>query len=198
MKQYMFLLFFICTVLIFSACSSSDKYRLSGSVFIHDKDFPELPKYSEWGYNTFGTYIDRTPFVSDNYTMPVKIIVESDTCRIGFSGQYLNKATLTFHLPHFTPENYSALSALNNKTISLMEPSCMVTFTNNNKTDTLNITEGSLTFKRVQKLLVDKEEMKSVLSGTFSMKTSIAGEPVTIGNGRFDVTVGEVNFFKKR
>ena len=193
MKQYAFLLFIVCTALFFFACSKSDEYRLSGSVFIPDEDFPELPKYSEWGYNTFGAYIDRTPFFSDNYIMPVKIIVESDTCRIGFSGKM---GTLTFHLPDFVPENYSDLLALNGKSYPLIQSSCMVTFTNNEETDTLNITEGTLTFKRVQKLLVDKKEMKSVLSGTFSMKTSINGEPVSIGNGRFDVTVGEINFFK--
>ncbi len=195
MKQYASLLFFVFTVLIFSACSQSDEYRLSGSVFIPDEDFPELPKYSEWGYNTFGAYIDRTPFVSDNYTMPVKVIVESDTCQIGFRGK---NAALAFHLPDFAPENHSGLLALNGKTYPLTQSSCMVTFTNNKKTDTLNITEGSLTFKRAQKLLVDKKEMKTVLSGTFSMKTSIGGEPVSIGNGRFDVTVGEINFFKSK
>ena len=61
-----------------------------------------------------------------------------------------------------------------------------------NKVETNNVQDMS------KPVVVDKEEMKSVLSGTFSMKTTIAGEPVTIGNGRFDVTVGEINFFKKR
>lgn len=201
MKQHIIILFFVCTAFL-GACSSSDEYRLSSSVFIEDPDFPGLPIYSELGYNTFGMYIDRRLFVSDESLMPVKVITKPDTCRIEFTGRYGNAASsredaaLTFHLPGYVPENIFALLSLNGKTYSLTDTPCKVTFAYERKTDTLRIIEGSLTFKRVQKLLVDKEEVKSVLSGTFSIKGEIADKPVFIGNGRFDVSVGENNFFK--
>ncbi|MDO5522855.1 MAG: hypothetical protein Q4G48_02285 [Bacteroidia bacterium] len=198
MKHYIFPAM-VCLVLIFSACSQSDDFRLSSSIFIHDDAHPGLPIYSEWGYNTFGAYFDRTPFVSDNYLMPVKVTVKPDTCQIAFTGKLQSKneeATLTFHLLNYQPNNFFDLLSLDKKTFSLVDEEIIVTFLQDKKIDTLNVMEGELSVKRAQKLLVDKEEKKVVLSGTFSMKAAIGNEPVSINNGRFDVSVDNINFFK--
>lgn len=62
----------------FMASCSMDDVELSRTVFIEDRTSPGLPVYSEWGYNTFGAYIDRVPFVSGEEE-PAKVYVNSDT-----------------------------------------------------------------------------------------------------------------------
>ena len=64
-----------------ASCSSAD-FELSKTVFVEDVDYPGLPIYSEWGYNTFGAYIDRSVFTSNSYELPTKIIVNSDTFKL--------------------------------------------------------------------------------------------------------------------
>ena len=43
--------------IILASCSK--EFELDKSVFIPDKDYPDLPAYTEWGYNTFGALYDR-------------------------------------------------------------------------------------------------------------------------------------------
>ena len=73
----------------FMASCSMDDVELSRSVFIPDRTSPGLPEYSEWGYNTFGAYIDRVPFVSGEEE-PAKIYVNSDTLHFFLKGIYRN------------------------------------------------------------------------------------------------------------
>lgn len=198
MKYTQFTILVVFISLVFASCNSSDDFRLSQSVFIHDKDYPGLPIYSEWGYNTFGAYFDRTPFISDNYLMPVKVTVKTDTCQLAFTGRMQSKTddiSLMFYLPGYQPKTFFDLLSLNNKSFNLSDYSTMVTLRESGRTDTLQVTEGELNIKRAQKLLVDKEEKKVVLSGIFSIKATIDGEPVSINNGRFDVSVDGINFF---
>ena len=73
---------FIPLIILFTlllACEKAEDYSLSQTIFIEDSYYPGLPIYSEWGYNTFGAYIDRKPFISTDYDLPVKIIVNTDT-----------------------------------------------------------------------------------------------------------------------
>ncbi|MDO5663722.1 MAG: hypothetical protein Q4G63_00520 [Bacteroidia bacterium] len=201
MKYIHFALLFIFATLVFTSCNNSDDFKLSQSVFIHDTDYPGLPIYSEWGYNTFGAYLDRTPFISDNYLMPVKVMVKPDTCLLAFTGRTQVKyeeATLTFYLLNVQPKTFFELLSLDKRTFDLSDKHTIVSFRNGTKTDTLRVTEGVFVIKKAQKLLVDKEEKKVVLSGTFSMKASTGKEPISINNGRFDVSVDDVNFFGKR
>lgn len=198
MKHFVFLVIF-SLLIAFSACNEADDFRLSSSIFISDKDYPDLPIYSECGYNTFGVYFDRTPFISDNYLLPVKVVVDADTCCIGFTGKYRfdnAEATLTFHLAGYAPKTYSDLLQLNKRKIQLTSDECLVTFRKGNNTDTLRITKGELEIKRAQPLIVDKEELKSVLSGLFSFTAIYKDVPVSVNFGRFDVTVGSMNFFE--
>ena len=54
--------------------SCDNEYELDKSIFIPDKDYPSLPAYTEWGYNTFGALYNREPFVNSDFSIPTKII----------------------------------------------------------------------------------------------------------------------------
>jgi len=192
MKKYIILPLVIFTLLI-SSCS--EDYQLQKSVFVEDVNNPELPIYSEWGYNTFGVYIDRQPFISNSSDLPAKIIVNKDTFNLVLKGTMNNRdVTMKFSIIGYSPADYTDLISLNDSTFNLTSNKCIVTMT----TDTikkLNIFEGKLFFKRAQSLYVDKEYMESILSGTFSFKTFINGEPIAVSNGRFDFGIGYENFY---
>ena len=189
-------LFFLSILFIFSGGCSTD-YQLHRSVFINDKNNPGLPEYSEWGYNTFGTYIDRKVFVSDEYNQPGKIIINNDSCHLLLSGRSnTENISLEFAFKGYSPADYSGLISLNNTTFDLKGKDCIVLLNDSKGSRKLTVYEGSLFFKRVQKLYVDKVLTESILSGTFDFKTIINGEPVTFSNGRFDLGIGNDNFFK--
>lgn len=185
----------VSIIALFSSCDSAD-FELSKSVFIEDYDYPGLPVYSEWGYNTFGMYIDRGVFVSSEEVFPVKIIVNPDTMNITFSGRYNEvPATLRISLIGYAPADYPELIGLNDSVVDLKDSNCIVTLKYANETTTLKIIQGSIVFKRVQNLYVDKEFAKTILSGTIAFKTFMSNEPVAITNGRFDLGVGYENFY---
>ena len=192
MKKFNLIL--LLAVGLFSGCNFGD---LNSSTFIEDKNNPGLPEYSEWGYNTFGAYIDRSPYVSIYNDMPAKIIITADTFNLRFSGRWKGEPlTLKFSIKGYNPKNYLALTNLNDSTINLTAPNNKVTLIYLGKSQVLNVYEGELYFKRVQKLYVDTESTETILSGTFNMKTFIEDEPVAISNGRFDLGIGFDNFYK--
>lgn len=193
MKKYI-ILPLIILVLIISGCS--DDYQLQKSVFIADVNNPGLPIYSEWGYNTFGAYIDRKPFISNNSDLPAKIIVNKDTFNLILKGTIdYQSATLKFSILGYSPTAYTDLVSLNDSTIDLTSNKCIVTLTRDTTIRRLYVFEGELTFKRAQSLYVDKELAESILSGTFKFKTFIDREPIAISNGRFDFGIGYENFY---
>jgi hypothetical protein len=59
----------------------------------------------------------------------------------------------------------------------------------------VKILSGSLYFKRVQNLSVDKRPIEAILSGYFEFQAIIRDEPVTVSEGRFDLGIGSDNFF---
>jgi len=178
-------------------CYNEKDFELNQSVFIEDPLYPELPIYSEWGYNTFGVYVDRKPFVSREYIMPVKIIVNSDTLNINLNGMFNGRQTsLKFSIKGYSPNNYDELSVLDDVHIDLSGENVKTYFTYGDKTYQLDIIDGDIHFKKFQKLMVDKEFMKSILSGTFKFRTIIDNEPIAFANGRFDLGIGYDNFFK--
>jgi hypothetical protein len=190
-----FLLIALVSSLLFSSCSSAD-FELSKSVFIQDYDYPGLPIYSEWGYNTFGMYIDRGIFVSSEVILPAKIIVNPDTFNITFSGKYNNNpASLRISLIGYAPDDYPDLVELNDSVFDLKSSNCIVMLKHANMTKTLNIIQGNIAFKRVQNLYIDKEFTKTILSGTIEFKTFLDNEPVAISNGRFDLGIGYESFY---
>jgi hypothetical protein len=193
------------SILIISAvltgCSSSD-LELQKSVFIPDPEFYELPQYSEWGYNTFGAYFDRQAFVSNDYEIPVKVVVTGGKTAFLFQGWWsgggyygYGNMTMTISLNNFVPENYHDLMVLNDSVIDLKNPDCSVAI----KVDTIQydvaILNGSFHVKRSQNLIVDGEQAEVILSGYFDFQLLLNDEPTTVTNGRFDIGVSDDNFF---
>lgn len=190
------ILLFALILIVSGACKKQDEYLLSQSVFIEDPYNPGLPIYSEWGYNTFGAYYDRAPFRSNDDVVPAKVFVNNDTLHFLLQGSYqYGNMSLKFSFKGYSPQNEYELTMLNNIVINLKDPGNSVTMRLNGTTYNLNIIEGELHFKKAQKLFVDNELYKTILCGTFRLKTFFNNEPVSIYNGRFDVGIGYENFF---
>ncbi|MGI6479785.1 MAG: hypothetical protein ACOX0M_10150 [Salinivirgaceae bacterium] len=197
MKTYIHLTLIVILSFLLFGCYNEKDFELNQSVFIEDSLYPELPIYSEWGYNTFGVYIDRKPFVSREYITPVKVIVKSDTLHFNLNGTFNGKQTsLKFSIKGYSPNNHDELSVLNDVRINLSGENVETYFTNGDTTYHLDILDGEIHFKKFQKLMVDKEFMKSILSGTFKFRTVLNNEPTAFANGRFDLGIGYDNFFK--
>lgn len=170
---------------------------------IYDKEFPELPAYSEWGYNTFGAYYDREVFISNNVTVPAKVIVTNNEMSFLLDGQNGSsfdygdypEMTMTLIMPGFTPENYQDLLVLNDTIFDLTNPAYEIIVSIDMVNYTAEILSGAFNFKRAQNLLVDTQQIEVILSGYFEFTALIGGNPVTVSNGRFDVGIGTDNFY---
>lgn len=188
--------------MIASGCTKDNE--LKKSIFIRDSEYPDLPKYSEWGYNTFGAYYDRKAFVSNDNEVPAKIIVANNLTSFVLTGQdgaysYYSssnsKMSITFKISGFLPQNYKELIEFNDTIFDLRNSSYQVLVTTGTVTDTATIIEGGLTFKRAQNLIVDTKQEEVILSGYFEFKALINKEPITLSDGRFDVGISSDNFY---
>lgn len=196
MKISRFIYLFILIPVVLSSCSKMEEFNLTGTVFIEDPYYPGLPVNSEWGYNTFGAYIDRKPFVSTSDDLPVKIIVNSDTLHMTLRGRMGSQnVDLRFSIKGYSPATYSDLTDIDNKTFNLKESGCAVTLKIGDVTTVLNLIEGELKVKRVQRLYVDEEPTRTIISGEFNLKTFLNNEPIAISYGRFDLGIGYENFY---
>lgn len=186
-------------ILIFlSACLESDLQR---SIFFEDPEFPGLPKYSEWGYNTFGAYFDGQPFISNNAETPITVVDQNENTSFRFSGQrgLSNFGTgesfsISFTLAEMHPETYEDLVVLHNSSWNLANENVEVIVIEGHSRDTLDVLNGSLTFRRAQYLIVDQKAEEVILSGVFEFQAVRQGVLVTVSNGRFDVGVDDDNF----
>ena len=173
--------------LILASCQKMEDYNLTSTIFIEDSYFPGLPIYSEWGYNTFGAYIDRKPFVSTYYELPAKIFVNTDTLHLILRGQMgYDNVDLKFSIKGYSPATYSELTELDGHIINLKESGRAVTLKVGNVTTELNLIEGEIEFKRIQ---------RTIVSGYFNLKTFLNNEPIAISYGRFDLGIGYENFY---
>ena len=190
--------------IILASCSK--EFELDKSVFIPDKDYPDLPAYTEWGYNTFGALYDRELFLYNNSSVPAKVINtagKTSFTLIGHKGQSgysysnnENSMSLNFDLYGFQPASFSNLMALNDTIIDLTSPLCKVSLMVDTIKYQVAVLNGTLNFKRAQNLIVDKQQIEVILSGTFEFQALIDNEPTSITAGRFDVGIGTDNFFK--
>ena len=194
-------------ILLIILCSCSKEYELDKSIFIPDKDYPGLPAYSEWGYNTFGALYDREPFVNTDLSVPVKVICTGGKTSFSLKGhmgesQYYyyvstgEPVILNFDLLGFIPASLSDLVELNDTIIDLTNPLCKVSLTLDTIKYDLTVLNGALNFKRAQVLIVDKQQYEIILSGIFDFQTLINNEPTSVSNGRFDLGIAYDNFFK--
>jgi hypothetical protein len=185
----------ILVLIIASSCELED-FFLSETIFIEDPYYPGLPIYSEWGYNTFGAYIDRKPFISTSGDLPIKVIVNSDTVNMIFRGRMgSSNVDLKFSIKGFAPQTYYDLTELDNITFNLKEIGRAVTLKVGNETTELDLIEGEFVIKRVQRLYVDEELSRTIMSGYFNLKTFLNNEPISISQGRYDLGIGYENFY---
>ncbi len=199
MKNKLFLFTLLLLAVITLSCSKD--HELKESYFVPDPDNPELPAYSEWGYNTFGCFYDRQTFIYDDYTVPLKVIVNDSGTSFDFAGKlsgtdyYNGKMTLRIKFSDFKPTHYSELADFNQQVVNLEDSAIKVSVILNNVESNVEIISGSIEFKRAQLLRVDEEELETILSGYFDFKAIINGVPITVSDGRFDVGVGNDNFY---
>lgn len=185
----------ILSVFMLVACEKSTD--LDDSIFIPDEDNPELPEYSEWGYNTFGAFYDREAFVSNDFVVPLKIVTESGNTSFIFQGDLdHDRMSIELIMPGFSPATYADLQTISGKTYDLKASGWSVKVVIDGDNKTAEILEGDIVFKRVQKLNVDEKEKQSIISGTFEFKLKVNSVPVNVTDGRFDAGVGKDNFFK--
>jgi hypothetical protein len=184
--------------LLASGCDSSN--NLYDSIYIFDEVYKDLPAYTEWGYNTFGAYYDRDVFISGSRT-PAKILVKNNKTVLSLAGHvtgdyyYDPDMTLKFVFAGYSPSKYADLINLNDSTIDLTNPKIKVCIVAGGAEDTLDVLNGELFFKRVQHLYVDKKSTEAILSGYFHLQIMKDGTPETISNGRFDLGIGNENFY---
>jgi hypothetical protein len=185
--------FLLISALIVSCADDADLHR---TIFIRDKIHPDLPQYSEWGYNTFGAYINDEVFVSgDYYWDPASVSPSETSMIISFHGEKRSpeKDTtdmiLSFSIPRNSQGNGQYLLALNDSVIDLKAHSVQVLIISDMTTYPVVIQSGELFFQRVQNLVVDNKPQETILSGTFEFQGTMDGNPVSVTLGRFDVGV---------
>jgi hypothetical protein len=194
--------FALCLMIAFvTACDTESE--LKKSVFIEDPHADGLPLYSEWGYNTFGAYYDRTVLRSNDFDTPAKIIADNEATIFSLEGERINggygagePVKLDFILPGIMPATYEELVSLHDTSFDLMTDDVRLLVTIDGVTAEAQILQGDLTFIRAQNLVVDAVPMEVILSGRFNVKFIADQVSVDISDGRFDVGVGPDNFFR--
>lgn len=194
----------LSTAILFLAGCSKDN-DIHDSVFIQDSEHIDLPAYSEWGYNTFGAYYDRIPFIYNDERIPAKVLVTDNSLSFILEGQkgenyYYSgirsrEMSVSFKISDTAPEQYTDLINLNNTNFDLTDPSSQLLITVDTIQYAATIISGELFFKRAQNLRIDGEQTEVILSGYFEFQALINNLPVTVSDGRFDVGIGADNFY---
>lgn len=193
----------ICLIILVGMFGCETEQKLEKSVFISDSMNPELPVYSEFGYNTFGAYFDRAPFVSEEFETPGKIVVAEGDTQFILKGlrksQYANEPMqLKFTISDLNPVDLTGLATLHQRSIDLVSEQVGVTVTLGTGSPELpvEVIEGTLTFIRYQNVFVDLLPQQVILSGEFALQFTLEGQPVAIKSGRFDLGISPGNFFR--
>ena len=184
---------------------SCRKEIMDKTIFIPDENDPNLPAYTEWGYNSFGAKYGYDYFLvsTSNKTSSIITLNPITPCTIKHSNQRIqfllrgtlrngNEMSLLFTFPLIAqisgyydlvklPKEEIVLSAANNCTVSI---------------DNVPLQEldGKLHFKRVQILSIDGTMERAILSGTFEVNFKKGGENERISNGRFDMGITNKEF----
>jgi len=190
------IIFIISAIFFLSNCSKDAS--LEKTIFFPDPEFPDLPMYTEWGYNTFGAFYDRQVFTSTNNIVPLKVIVKNDTTFFRFNGRLndYKEMSITFTMNDFLPNVYDELIQLDQKILDLKDIRYGIVIKIEGKTQNMKLLGGMLEFKKAQKLIVDKKAEEVILSGIFQFQIVIDDEPFTISRGRFDQGISYDNFFR--
>lgn len=193
MKKALFIL--LATFAI--GCSRSSE--LSDSINISDNEYPDLPAYSEFGYNTFGANYDRSVFIYSSKITPLKVIQTDSTLTFLFqgangtySGDYIS---YSFIIPETNVKTYQDLLAYDDTVIDLANDSIVVEMISDGNNQVIDIIDGEIHFKRSQKVFVDDIEEQVILSGYFNFNYIVNNIPSKMTDGRFDLGVNETNFY---
>ncbi|MBP5667855.1 MAG: hypothetical protein J6X32_06885 [Salinivirgaceae bacterium] len=203
------------TLMIFavaaSLLASCEKYdHIDNSIWINDPDDICLPKYSEWGYNTFGAVMGRRSyFVSSWLETPCSMEWHNNDSTLEFTmnGCKAYKATvsgseyrayddddmsLTIIFPRDSIiDSCQKLYLLNGERIILTNPAIKILVKNGDNAPELvtDIRSGELFFKRVQMLYIDEKFEEAIVSGTFEIRYVKNGEKCELTDGRFDLGI---------
>lgn len=193
---------YLILALAAALCGCSRESDLKKSIFIPDPEDANLPSYTEWGYNTFGAYINRDIFIYSDSQIPLQIAVKGNTTAfqlVGKTGDYLTSKTstsLSFQLTNIAPTSPEGLDVLNKRVFQLTDPAVEVYLEQNGRRSKLAIRTGTLTFERVQRVTIDRKYSQMILSGYFDISATLNGGPITISDGRFDVGIRDgYNFY---
>ncbi len=193
MKKLVFVLF------IAFAFSCSKEADLSDSIYIYDSEFPDLPAYTEWGYNTFGANYDRGVFVYSSNEIPLKVTTKDNKLTFifqGIDGNYSNNdLALKFIISDSNVNVYKDLLVYNDSVIDLSSQEVEVQMVTEGVSETIDVLEGELYFKRSQNVFVDDIEYEIILSGKFNLKFIENEIPSNISDGRFDFGINDDNFY---
>ncbi|MBO7497393.1 MAG: hypothetical protein J6T98_12660 [Salinivirgaceae bacterium] len=209
MKKTLILCMAAC---LFAACEDN----LERSIWISDPDDFNLPKYTEWGYNTFGAKMDGSYFLSCWRENPCSMEWHANDSTLEFTMNgcqtlndymvfdgYITKKdymSLTIIFPcDSVIDNYKKLYLLDGKTIDLTDTTVKVLVTlesHNYWTEPItDIRSGELCFKRIQNLYVDGKFEESIVSGTFDIRYVKDGEKTRMSDGRFDIGINQSFFW---
>ncbi|MBR6251903.1 MAG: hypothetical protein IKR17_12045 [Bacteroidales bacterium] len=192
MKTSYLYIFITAALATLSACSND----LEKVIWVSDDTDSDLPAYTEWGYNSFGAYVNNRAFTSNRYSeIPTMCFVTSAE-HLTFCMENSNHhdfspdiVKLSFRFPYKRINSYVGLSDLHGMTIDLASDDVIVSVLPNNDTnseDTLKIARGTLTFSRVQMLHIDDNLVEAIVSGTFDFDGSSNSASYEVRKGRFD------------
>lgn len=181
------------------ALSCEDETNLSESILVADTEYPELPAYTDWGYNTFGVNYERSIFTYSDDEIPLKVIVKNNEINFlfqGIEGGYTNNyMALKFSMPVSNIVSWQDLISFNQTIINLTGENITVELTSNTDSQVLDIIDGEINFKKSQKVFIDDTEKGIILSGTFYLKFIHDQIPESMSNGRFDFAIDNANFY---
>lgn len=193
---------------LFTSCHHDSE--LENTIWIDSDTHPGLPEYTEWGYNTFGAYINNETFTSGewySYTLDDNVIKSgNDTLTFNLTGpSEINKVKrLEFSFPFKHLQWYEDLAELDKVKIDLAKTDVIVNMTicydyEKDTTFTMMVDKGELFFKRVQRIHLNNRLKEVALSGIFSLAGEFTDDSGTkkrckIEEGRFDLGINSRNF----
>ena len=192
---------------MFAACDDN----LDRSIWISDPNDYHLPKYTEWGYNTFGAKMDGDYFVSCWRENPCTLEWHDEDSTLEFTMNGCLAGTDYIWDGYITRKEYMSLtivfpcdSAISNcqklwllheKTFDLTNPAVKIYVTGDYPELITDIRSGELCFKRVQNLYVDNKFEEAIVSGTFDIRYVKDGEKTRMSDGRFDIGINQSFFW---
>lgn len=195
-------------------CSSCDKDDLDRTIWIPDDTEPGLPAYSEWGYNTYGAYVNDAVLSCYQYSYDKWTHVVTDDATLAISlgyfsltdGEYDDYSSdyVVFKFPYKRLNDFTDLGDLNDKRFDLTSDGCQVLLKHEMRTNgkgvEVRVTRGYIHIRRVQIVYLDGVLREAILSGVFDVSgvASVNGRDVDINitKGRFDIGVSQSDIVK--